>query len=314
MHEWFERVYAGTFTPAAPIVMTLHVPGRDSGFAEYHATHPGALLRQGMHFVAISEYQRRQYADVVPVAGTVPHGIDVAGYAFGAEPEAGGYLFSIGRMTRVKGHDTAVAVAKRCGAKLILAGCVQNKSEDRAFFSTLKDAFDLVADVGEDPVRGDYFERVMKPILSSDKQVIYIGELDTEAKKHWFRHARATLFPIRWGEPFGMVLIESMAAGTPIVAFRRGAVPEIVRDGETGFVVDSVESMVEAVGRLDRIDRRECRRHVTEHFSLQRMAEGYEGIYERVRAAHRRSSLPPTTVRRAPALAMKPRHQPAATG
>jgi glycosyltransferase involved in cell wall biosynthesis len=111
-----------------------------------------------------------------------------------------------------------------------------------------------------------------------------------------------------------MVLIESMAAGTPIVAFRRGAVPEIVRDGETGFVVDSVESMVEAVGRLERIDRWACRRHVTEHFSLERMAEGYEGIYERVRAAHRRSSLPPTTVRRAPALAMKPRHQPAAIG
>src|SRR5437764_120286 len=96
----------------------------------------------------------------------------------------------------------------------------------------------------------------MKPILSRNEQIIYIGELSTSAKKYWFRHARATLFPVRWGEPFGMVLIESMASGTPILAFREGSVPEIVIDGVTGFVVDSAGAMIRAVERIEHIDRR----------------------------------------------------------
>jgi glycosyltransferase involved in cell wall biosynthesis len=132
----------------------------------------------------------------------------------------------------VKGQDVAIAVAKQSGAKLILSGCVQNKREDRDFFTRLKKSIDLIVDVGRHPVNGDYYDQVMKPLLSSDKQVIYIGELDSEAKKHWYRHAQATLFPIRWGEPFGMVLIEFMASGTLILAFGEGAVREIVRDGE----------------------------------------------------------------------------------
>ena len=205
--------------------------------------------------------------------------MDVDAYAFRDEPEEWPYLFNIGRLTQVKGQDIAIEVARRSGAKLILAGCVQNKSEDQAFFSSLRDSIDLVADVGHCPVTDDYFERVMKPILSSDKQIIYVGELGTDAKKHWFQRAEATLFPIRWGEPFGMVLIESMVSGTPIVAFERGSVPEIVRNGKTGFVVDSLESMIEAVGRIKQIDRRDCRRHVAKNFSIHRMAEAYEAVY-----------------------------------
>ncbi len=282
MHEWSERVFSGSFNPRVPIVMTLHVPGPNSGFTELREMRPGVVPYRKPHFVAISDYQRRQYADLVPIAETVPHGVDVDEYAFRGEPNAGKYLFSIGRMARVKGQDVAVEVAKRSGAKLILAGCIQDKRDDRAFFSRLKNSFDLVVDVGRHPVGEDYFDRVMKPILSSEKQIIYIGELDTAAKKHWFRHAQATLFPIRWGEPFGMVLIESMVSGTPIVAFGRGAVPEIVRDGKTGFVVDSVESMVKAVECIERIDRRDCRRHVAERFSIQRMARGYEALYQRL--------------------------------
>ena len=124
--------------------------------------------------------------------------------------------------------------------------------------------------------RGDH------QLLSSDKQIIYIGELDTAATKHWYRHAQATLFPIRWGEPFGLVLIESMASGTPVLAFGEGSVPEIVKHGETGFVVDSVEAMVQAVGRIEQINRWNCRRHVKTYFSIQRMAEGYAALYEQL--------------------------------
>jgi len=171
------------------------------------------------------------------------------------------------------------------GSKLILAGCVQGKPDDRAFFEELKRSVDLVVDVGRYPVNGDYYDEVMKPILSCDRQIVYVGELDTEAKKQWYRHARATLFPIRWGEPFGMVLIESLACGTPILAFGRGAVPEIVTHGETGFVVSSLAGMVAAVGLVDQIDRRRCRADVAARFSVDRMAKGYADLYRSVARA-----------------------------
>lgn len=282
MHEWFERVYSGSFNPPVPIVMTLHVPGQKSGFKAFHDAHPEVVPLRRPHYVAISDYQRGQYADLVPVAATIPHGVDVDAYTFRDQPSTTPYLFNIGRITRDKGQDLAIAVARQSGAKLILAGCVQNKKDDRAFFSSLRDSLDLVVDVSQKPVNDDYFDQVMKPILSSEKQIIYIGELNTAAKKHWFRHAQATLFPIRWGEPFGMVLIESMAAGTPIVGFGRGSVPEIVKDGTTGFIVDSIESMVKAVGRTDSIDRRDCRRQVAERFSITKMTEAYEALYRRL--------------------------------
>jgi glycosyltransferase involved in cell wall biosynthesis len=282
MHEWFERVYTGSFNPSVPMVMTLHVPGQHSGVAEFRQKHPGALSRPLLSFVAISEYQRQQYTDLLPVTHTVLHGIDVDEQLFKNESNRGSYLFSIGRIAEVKGQDIAIEVAKQSGAKLVLAGCVQNKKEDRTFFQRLRKSLDLVVDVSRHPVNSDYYDRVMQPILSSDKQIIYIGELDTAAKKHWYRHAQATLFPIRWGEPFGMVLIESMAAGTPVLAFGEGAVPEVVKHGETGFVVDSVEAMVKAVACLEQIDRRSCRRHVETHFSTQRMAEGYSSLYRQL--------------------------------
>ena len=279
MHEWLEHVDDGSFSPALPIVMTLHVPASHSGF---EARVPPALMRAPVHFVAISEYQRRGYADLVPIAKTVLHGLDVADYPFQQQSDTASYLFSIGRITRVKGQDAAIEAARATGSKLILAGCVQSKPDDRAFFEELKRSVDLVVDVGRHPVTSAYYDEVMKPILSCDRQIVYVGELDTEAKKQWYRHARATLFPVRWGEPFGMVLIESLACGTPILAFGQGAVPEIVTHGETGFVVASLAAMVAAVGLVDQIDRRRCRADVAARFSVDRMAKGYADLYRSV--------------------------------
>ena len=289
MHEWFERVYSRSFDPQVPIVMTLHVPGVDSGIVEFTETNPAVVERRQLHFVAISDHQRREYTDLAPISAVIPHGVDVDEYLFRDEAEATPYLISIGRIASVKGQDVAIEVARRSGARLVIAGCVQDKAEDRAFFTTLKGRFDLVAEVGRHPIGDDYFENVMEPILSSNAKVIYIGEIDTAAKKHWFRHAQATLFPVRWGEPFGMVLIESMASGTPIVGFSRGAVPEIVEDGVTGFIVESVDQMVRAVESIGQIDRRDCRKHVENRFSIDRMAAGYEALYERL--------APPQSVR-----------------
>lgn len=282
MHEWSEYVYNGLFSPPIPIVMTLHVPAKDSVIKEAPQRWYHTLPDSSLCHVAISEYQKRQYSGLVNICGTVYHGIDVNEFPSKEKLDKGSYLFNIGRVTRVKGQDKAIELAKKTGCKLIMAGCVQNKVEDKEFFQDLKDSIGLCVDVGRLPVDKDYFHKVVKPLLDCDKQVIYIGELNSEQKKEWYRHARATLFPIQWGEPFGLVLIESMACGTPILAFKEGAVPEIVVDGRTGLVVDAMSDMIEAVDRIDRIDPRDCRKHVQDHFSVTSMAHKYSELYQQI--------------------------------
>jgi len=278
MHGWLDHIHDGLFSPPRPIVMTLHVPADESGITSDRYRRLNAMRNPSVHFAAISEYQKHQYKGLRNIR-TVHHGIELQDVRFDERPGGGDYLFTIGRITSVKGQDRAVEVARRTGSKLIIAGCVQNKPADRVFFEGLKGSIDLFADISGRPVDKDYYRKVIRPLLDSDKQIIYIGELGREQKNLWYRHARATLFPIRWGEPFGLVLVESMACGTPVIAFREGAVPEIVADGRTGFVVDSLDAMVEAVGRIDAISPRECRRHVEDHFSIRSMAERYSELY-----------------------------------
>jgi glycosyltransferase involved in cell wall biosynthesis len=232
----------------------------------------------------------------VNAENVVHHGIDVEEFPVKKAPDKGSYLFTIGRVTRDKGQDKAIEIAKKTGSKLIIAGCVQNKPSDREFFEGLKNSIDLFVEVGNYPVNKDYYDRVIKPLLDCDKQIIYIGEISSEHKKQWYRHARATLFPIQWGEPFGLVLVESMACGTPAIAFNRGAVSEIVVDGKTGFVVDSLDTMIKALEHIDSIDPAECRRHVQTHFSITSMALKYSNVYHKIIDTHKisekTSSLP----------------------
>ncbi len=285
-----EFIYDSVFRMHVPIVMTLHVSAKDSSLGGAYQRWCNPLLSSPLVYcAAISEYQKRQYNDLVNAEDVVYHGIDVEEYPVKEEPDKGSYLFTIGRVTSDKGQDKAIEIAKKTGSKLIIAGCVQNKSADRRFFAGLKNSIDLSAEVGKQSVDNDYYARVIKPLLDCDKQIIYIGEISSEHKKHWYRHARATLFPIRWGEPFGLVLVESMACGTPVIALNRGAVPEIVVDGKTGFVVSSMNAMIEAVGRIDSIDPRECRRHVQNHFSITSMAFNYSELYHHIIASRKRS-------------------------
>ncbi len=281
IHGWLDYIYAGLFSPALPIVMTLHVPAKDGWIEKDH--YYGFNTRQdpSIHFVAISEYQKQQYAGLTNIK-TVHHGIEMEDWQFKERPDRDSYLFTIGRVTSVKGQDKAIEVAKKTGSKLIIAGCVQDKAADKRFFEDLKKSIDLFVDVAKQPVNEGYYEKTIKPLLDCDKQIIYVGELGDEQKKQWYRHARATLFPIQWGEPFGLVLIESMACGTPILAFREGSVPEIVEDGKTGFVVDSLSEMVDAVARIDSIDPRQCRKHVQHRFSITSMAQNYSDLYQQI--------------------------------
>ncbi len=272
-----EYIYKGVFSSPVPIVMTLHIPAGDRG--SFRKWCQSLVPSSQMYFVPISEYQKREYPDFPNVMNVIHHGIDTEDYPFKKNLDKESYLFTIGRITKVKGQDKAIEVAKKTGSKLIIAGCVQNKPADKAFFKCLKNSIDLFVDVGKHPVDKDYYAKVMKPLLDCDKQIIYIGELSNEQKKLWYQYARATLFPIQWGEPFGLVLIESMASGTPILAFEKGAVSEIVVQGKTGFVVDSLDAMNEAVERIDSIDPYECRRHIQDNFSITSMAQKYLELY-----------------------------------
>ncbi len=282
MHGWLDYIYNGFFRMPLPIVMTLHVQAKDSCLnkkGEYQRFN--TMHNPSMHFVAISEYQKQQHKGLANIK-TIHHGIEMRDWPFKDKPGRDSYLFIIGRITSVKGQEKAIEVAKKTGSKLIIAGCVQNKPSDKIFFESLKPSIDLFVNINKHPVDKNYYENVIKPLLDCDKQIIYIGELAREQKKQWYRHARATLFPIAWGEPFGLVLIESMACGTPILAFKKGAVPEIVVDGKTGFVVNSLDDMIGAVDRLDSIDPYECRRHVQNHFSMTSMALKYSELYQQI--------------------------------
>ena len=281
-----EYIYDGLFNMRVPIVMTLHVPARDILMKGNRQLWIKSLSSPLVYCVPISEYQKQQYNGLVNTENVVYHGIEVEKYPVKEKPDKGSYLFTIGRVTCDKGQDKAIEIAKKTGSKLIVAGCVQNKPADREFFEGLKNSIDLFIEVGKQPVGNDYYERVIKPLLECDKQIIYIGEINGEHKKQWYRHARATLFPIQWGEPFGLVLIESMACGTPAIAFNKGAVPEIMVDGKTGFVADSMNEIVEAVDRIDSIDPCECRRHVQNHFSITNMASKYSELYQQIVESH----------------------------
>jgi len=282
MHDsaMVEYIFKGVFRSPVPIVMTLHVPAEDKGaFRRWNET---LVSSSNVYFVPISEYQQKQHYGLVNMQKVIHHGLDVEDYPFESNTGKHDYLFSIGRITKDKGPNIAIDIAKKTGFRLIVAGNVQNKAEDRDFFKSLEKSIDLVTDAGKPFTGNDYYERVMKPILDSDNQIIYIGEVNSAQKKLWYRYARMTLFPIQWGEPFGLVLIESMACGTPVVAFRRGSVSEIVIHGKTGFVVDSIDEMTAALKAIHLIDPSACRRHVKDNFSIDSMAGKYSELYQRI--------------------------------
>ncbi len=283
-----EYIYDAVSSMHVPIVMTLHVAAKNYLVEGAFRRWCKPMSSPQVYCIPISGYQKQDY-NGLKTGNVVYHGIEVERYPVKKNPDKESYLFTIGRVTRDKGQDKSIEVARKTGSKLIIAGCVQDKAADREFFEELKDSIDLFVDIGKQPVNGDYFGDVIKPLLDCEEQIIYIGEVGSEYKKQWYRHARATLFPIQWGEPFGLVLIESMACGTPVIAFNRGAVPEIMADGKTGFVVDSLSAMIKAVDRIDNINPHECRRHVQDNFSIASMAYKYSELYQQIVIDHKTS-------------------------
>ncbi len=232
-----------------PTVHTLHgrldLPHLRLVLAEF----PDAPL------VSISDAQRRAVADLpLDWVATVPHGLPYDEIPFRAEPDR--YVVFLGRLSREKRPDLAVAVARELGVPLKIVAKVD--AADRA-----------------------YFEREIRPLLD-DPLVEFLGELGGAEKFRVLGGALCLLFPIDWPEPFGLAMIEALACGTPVVARPCGSVPEIVRDGVTGFIADSVDDLARAVKRVDLIDRARCRADVEQRFSVAAMTDRYEAVYRRL--------------------------------
>jgi glycosyltransferase involved in cell wall biosynthesis len=230
-----------------PLVHTLHGPfTRDTG-AFYREHSEDAWL------VAISEAQRDSAPPGVRIAGVVPNPIEVADWPF--QPEKQDYVLWIGRFEEVKGAHRAIAATRLADVPLVLAGPVQ-------------------------PGQQAYFEREIEPHLD-DSRVRYAGEVGGAQKQELFANARSLLMPIQWNEPFGMVMVEALACGTPVIAFRQGAASEIVHDELNGYLVEDEESMAAAIAKLDKIDPTTCRESVATRFSPEIVAAGYVDIYRR---------------------------------
>ncbi|MDP9161477.1 MAG: glycosyltransferase family 4 protein [Acidobacteriota bacterium] len=230
-----------------PMVLTLHGP-HNPKFSELYARFPG------VNYVAISEFQR--LAEVVPRVRTIYHGIDLAQYSLHEQKQQ--YLSFIGRIAPIKGTHTAIEVAKRTGIPLKIAGDIQ-------------------------PAYREYFEAKVKPEIDG-KLIEYVGLADLKAKNELLGNSLAMLFPIQWNEPFGLVMVEAMACGTPVLAFKGGSVPEIVRDGVSGYVCRSVRDMAKQVTTLQ-LDSRSIRQYVEENFSLEHMVSQYISLYHELQNA-----------------------------
>ena len=238
---------------STPVVHTVHGPLDDLSQANYRGM---AALAPGVGLVSVSMNQRRPAPDL-PWVGNVPNALDLDSYPFRAEP--GEYLLYLGRLHPDKGAHRAIEVARRAGIPIKLAGKKRERAEQK------------------------YFDEKVHPLLGEDAE--YVGETSHPTKVALLQNARATLFPIDWEEPFGLVMIESMACGTPVVATRRGAVPEVVAEGRSGVIVEDWREMVDAIADADEIERAECRRYAEARFSAPRMVADYEAVYERVVAS-----------------------------
>ena len=236
-----------------PFLTTLH--GR-LGLPEFAAVY---RMFPTVPLVSISDSQRRPLPDV-GWAATVYHGMP-ADLLTPQPVENRDYFAFLGRISPEKGIERAIQIAGRCGVKLKVAAKV-------------------------DKADAEYFKHSVEPLLA-DANVEFIGEINDAQKPAFLSGARALLFPIDWPEPFGLVMIEAMACGCPVIAMRRGSVPEVMDDGVTGFVVDSVDAAVAACGRLDEIDRDGVRAQFEKRFTARRMAADYVALYEKLITARR---------------------------
>jgi glycosyltransferase involved in cell wall biosynthesis len=229
-----------------PTVHTLHgnFTRDNQQIFSHHAKQP---------YISISDAQRDSIA--LNYIDTVYNGIEIEDYPFNAQPSNPPYLAFLGRLSPEKGPHHAIAIAKATGWNLKMAGKL-------------------------DVVDREFFETEIAPQIDG-KQIEYLGEVDHSQKVELLANATVTLFPITWREPFGLVMIESMATGTPVIGMNLGSVPEVIAQGKTGYVCQSYEEMAQKISDAAELNRRACREHVVSRFSVSQMVDGYEAAYRK---------------------------------
>ncbi|HEX3732432.1 MAG TPA: glycosyltransferase family 4 protein [Mycobacteriales bacterium] len=235
---------AGLRTP--PTIVTVHRPIAEA--APYYKA-----LGDTIRLVAVSDNQRVPRPDL-NWAGTVHNGVPLQQFTF--NPEKGGYALWLARFNPEKGPDIAIEMCRKASVPLVLVGKVNEEDEH------------------------EYLENTIKPMLGPDVKLVL--NADRRSVVELVRNAGCLIHSVRWAEPFGMVMIEAMSCGTPVLGLRRGAVPEVVLDGITGWVRDDPEELAELLPRVGELDRADCREHVRQRFSAGAMAAGYEEVYQSV--------------------------------
>ena len=246
-----------------PYVLTLHghLPyDRYTGFDDFYFSFYG----RNISAVSISKTMQEYLPKTMKSDGYVYNGLEVEKMKF--SPEHKDYYTWIGRIVPDKGLHHAIHAVRATGDRLIFAGVLNNDNADGGL---------------------DYFAKEIEPYIDGE-QIVFVGEADFEKKNELFSGAKAFLNPIEWVEPFGMVIVESMACGTPVISFARGAARELIVDGKTGFLVKDKAGMIDAMKRIDTIDRNSCRQHA-KNYTAEASARGYLNIYRQKVAAHIRS-------------------------
>lgn len=235
-----------------PIVSTIHHPMYEEMIILFKKF-------PRINYVAISKNQKRT-ASGVNFVKIIRHGLPIENYQFSEKPQD--YLLWLSKITPQKGLADAIEVAKKAGEKLIISGVVPKECED-------------------------YFDFRIRPLIDG-VQIQFVGAANFEKKVELFKNAKAFIFPIRRPEPFGLVVIEAMACGTPVIAYKAGSMPELIKDGKTGFLVSNQEEMIDALKKIPEINRWVCRQHVVKKFSLNKMVNKYEMLYNTILKKERR--------------------------
>ncbi|MCL4416149.1 MAG: glycosyltransferase family 4 protein [Actinobacteria bacterium] len=228
-----------------PVVMTLHASFNLNNRRIYEKIN-------NLNLISVSMAQRAPMPNL-KYAANIYHGLSMETFPFSKEND--NYLLYVGRITPEKGAVHAIEVANYLNLPLIMAAKLDNIHEN-------------------------YFKNEIEPKLT--RQVRWIGEVDEEERNKLMSKALCLLHPVTWREPFGLTMIEAMACGCPVVAFRRGSIPEVIIHGKTGFVVEDVEEMIVAVNNVSKINKEECRKHALENFNAKRMADEYENVYRQI--------------------------------
>ncbi len=232
----------------AKTVFTIHDP--IEGFHQY-------MLKQtkkqpNTYLISISNNQRKP-SPRLNYAATVYNGLDLKNYKFNPRPKD--YFVAAGRFAPEKGIDLAVQAARKAGVNLRIAG---------------------------GPARSDYFRTKIKPFLND--KIRYVGMIDYQKMGEFYGKAKGLLYPMRWEEPFGLVITEAQACGTPVISFKRGSAPEIIKNGKTGFLVNNLPEMVKAIKKIGQIKREDCRKWIEEKFTIEKMVENYEKTFYKILA------------------------------